>query len=309
MNIQAYIESGILEEYVLGTVSSQEKQEVECMSHIYPEIKEELMRTESALEQYALKYQTPPPASLKETLFAQMNFDEVIKPELAQPTSTDVSALEEADRENTIKIVPVDEEYKSKEPIASDENIFTDITPDAGGTLIYPSWAKFAVAASILFALLFGWSAWKMSDLKKQNEEMVASMESMKSDMDIIRQSAEYNQTLASLYRNPGVKVVRMAGLEKSPQSSVAAIWNTKTNEVALDVQNLPAAPQGKQYQLWTIVNGKPVDMGMLDPEFSNKVLKMKQANPSAAAFAITLEKTGGSPSPTMEDMYVMGKV
>ena len=309
MNIQAYIESGILEEYVLGTVSPQEKQEVECMSHIYPEIKEELMRTESALEQYALKYQTPPPASLKETLFAQMNFDEVIKPESEQSALTDVSALEEADRENTIKIVPVDEEFDSKERIISSENIFADKANDAGGTLTYPSWAKFAVAASILFALLFGWSALKMSDLKKQNEEMVASMDVMKSDMDIIRQSAEYNQTLAGLYRNPGVKVVRMAGLEKSPQSSVAAIWNTKTNEVALDVQNLPAAPQGKQYQLWTIVDGKPVDMGMLDPEFSNRILKMKQANPSAAAFAITLEKTGGSPSPTMEDMYVMGKV
>ena len=307
MNIQAYIESGILEEYVLGTVSPQEKQEVECMSHIYPEIKEELMRTESALEQYALKYQTPPPASLKETLFAQMNFDEVVKPESAEPVNTDVSALEEADRENMIKILPVTEQIQTEEPVA-DRNVFTNDS-NTGGTVIYPSWAKFAVAASILFALLFGWSTIKTSDLKKQNEELAASTETLKSETDAMKKDAEYNQTLADLYRNPNFKVVKMAGLPKSPESSVSAIWDTKTNDVLLDVQNLPVAPQGKQYQLWTIVDGKPVDMGVLDQEFSKKLLKMKQANPGAAAFAITLEKAGGSPSPTMEDMFVMGKV
>lgn len=308
MNIQAYIESGILEEYVLGTVSPQEKQEVECMSHIYPEIKEELMRTESALEQYALKYQTPPPASLKETLFAQMNFDEVVKPESAEPANTDVSALEEADRENTIKILPISEQIISEEPVATERAVFTNES-NTGGTVIYPAWAKFAVAASILFALLFGWSAMKTSDLTKQNQELVANTDVMKSDLDVLKKDAEYNQTLAALYRNPSFKVVKMGGLPKSPESSVAAIWDTKTNEILLDVQNLPAAPQGKQYQLWTIVDGKPVDMGVLDQEFSKKVLKMKQANPAAVAFAITLEKTGGSPSPTMEDMFVMGKV
>jgi hypothetical protein len=53
MNIQAYIESGILEEYVLGTVSPQEKQEVECMASIYPEIQQELQILETALEKYA----------------------------------------------------------------------------------------------------------------------------------------------------------------------------------------------------------------------------------------------------------------
>jgi anti-sigma-K factor RskA len=29
----------------------------------------------------------------------------------------------------------------------------------------------------------------------------------------------------------------------------------------------------------------------------------------SAQAFAVTLEKEGGSPSPTMDQMYVMGKI
>ena len=308
MNIQAYIESGILEEYVLGTVSSQEKQEVECMSHIYPEIKEELMRTESALEQYALKHQTPPPASLKETLFAQMNFDEVTE----EPESTELTSAEPTlvQADDNIKKLPVENDLIAETQPVSAQEVYADMTTANGGaTVIYPSWAKFAVAASILFAILFGWSALQMSGVKKQNEQYAADMDMLKSDMDAMKKEAQYKEALASLYRNPNHKVVRMAGLEKSPESVVAAIWDVKTNDVLLDVQNLPAAPAGKQYQLWTIVDGKPVDMGVLDQEFSNKVLKMKQANPGAVAFAITLEKTGGSPSPTMEDMFVMGKV
>ena len=44
MNTNDYILTGILEQYVLGDVSPQEKQEVECMSHIYPEVHEEIGR-------------------------------------------------------------------------------------------------------------------------------------------------------------------------------------------------------------------------------------------------------------------------
>jgi anti-sigma-K factor RskA len=307
MNILAYIESGILEEYVLGTVSPQEKQEVECMSHIYPEIKEELMRTESALEQYALKHQTQPPASLKEMLFAQMNFDEVSEePESAASDIAEPITGVNNNDDHDIRKLPTETVYHAGE---------ADTVPDApidtlgGATVIYPSWVKFAVAASVLFAALFGWSTMQNAGLKKERDGYVASMDSLKSDVEVLKGNMTYNQTLAQLYRNPNHKVVRMAGLEKSPESAVAAIWDTKTNDILLDVQKLPAAPQGKQYQLWTIVDGKPVDMGVLDQEFSQKVLRMKPASPGAAAFAITLERAGGSPSPTMEDMYVMGKV
>ena len=72
-------------------------------------------------------------------------------------------------------------------------------------------------------------------------------------------------------------------------------------------VNKMPQPSQGKQYQLWALVDGKPVDAGMVDANCTT-VCKMKNI-PKAQAFAITLEKAGGSPSPTMEAMYVFGKV
>jgi anti-sigma-K factor RskA len=291
MNIQAYIESGILEEYVLGTVSPQEKQEVECMSHIYPEIKEELLRTESALEEYALKHQTPPPASLKESLFAKMNFDSAQEIE-----DTKVGETKAEDSETTPVVSTI-------RPVAQDEpRVIDNVFNTAETKVVTPFWARLAIAASVLLAIFAGWSATQMSKLKQDNVEMVSKMGTMEKEFG-------YAQSLASLYRNPEYKTVRLAGLEKSPQSSVSAFWHTATNQVLLDIQNLPKPPAGKQYQLWSIVDGKPVDNGMIDNEFSGRVLKMKNTKPGAVAFAITLEKEGGVPSPTMEEMYVMGKV
>jgi len=291
MNIQAYIESGILEEYVLGTVSPQEKQEVECMSHIYPEIKEELLRTESALEEYALKYQTAPPASLKDSIFAQMNFDSAIEENnVTEDLPADIS---DDVRNGEFVEIPAAE---SETPIIADAFHKTETRE------VTPFWAKLAVAASVLLALFAAWSATEVSGIKKSNA-------ALSSEMEEVKKTSDYSQQLAAMYRDQRYKVVRLAGLPKSPESAVAAFWDPQTNEVMLDVKKLPPAPAGKQYQLWSIVDGKPVDIGMLDDQFENRLLKMKNTKSGSAAFAITLEKAGGNPTPTMEEMYVMGEV
>ena len=64
--------------------------------------------------------------------------------------------------------------------------------------------------------------------------------------------------------------------------------------------------PSGKQYQLWAIVDGKPVDAGLITDCIG--LCKMKRID-RAQAFAITLEKAGGSPTPTLTEMYVFGKI
>ncbi|PWJ59614.1 anti-sigma-K factor rskA [Dyadobacter jejuensis] len=277
MNIEAYIASGIIEDYVLGTASEQEKQEVACMSHIYPEIKEEVLRMEEAMEAYALKHQKAPSKQLKANIFAKMDFDNGPGTE----ESTDA------------KIIPLD---KGNTPIEH------NVEKDAQVASTRPKWTKMAVAAGLVLALLAGWAAYQLKALNGANSDMAERMERMEVEL-------AYNSALADLYRDPSYKMVRLVGLEKSPESSVSAFWNDSSQEVVLDVQKLPAVPAGKQYQLWSIVDGVPVDMGVLDSDFDKKILKVKKTKPGTSAFAITLEQEGGSPTPTMEEMYVMGNV
>ena len=52
-DVKAYIESGILELYVLGDVSAEEKLQVEDMAAKYPAVKAEIAEIEKSMELYA----------------------------------------------------------------------------------------------------------------------------------------------------------------------------------------------------------------------------------------------------------------
>jgi anti-sigma-K factor RskA len=102
---------------------------------------------------------------------------------------------------------------------------------------------------------------------------------------------------------------VVLKGTPHAPDALAKIFWMQNTGEVYVDPTNLPAPASGKQYQLWAIVDGKPVDGGMISTENGvYKIQKMKSFG-KVEAFAITLEKEGGSPTPTMEEMYVMAQI
>ena len=65
---------------------------------------------------------------------------------------------------------------------------------------------------------------------------------------------------------------------------------------------------QENQYQLWAIIDGKPVDAGVFDNNFKG-LLKMKDVGTGAATFAVTIEPRGGRQTPTLETMQVAGNV
>ena len=99
-----------------------------------------------------------------------------------------------------------------------------------------------------------------------------------------------------------------MKGMPVSPQSFATVYWDTTSHDVYLLANNLPVPASDKQYQLWAIFNGKPVDLGVFDIKKERLLIQAKNAQ-GAEAFAITLEKKGGSPAPTMDSLYVMGKL
>ena len=111
-----------------------------------------------------------------------------------------------------------------------------------------------------------------------------------------------------AMFNSPENKIIKMAGTEKKAPAAHATIcWNTKTKEVYVGFSNLPAPPSGKQYQLWAIADGKPVDLGVIDKAIDTAAIQKMKVTEKAQAFAVTLEKSGGSPTPTLEEMYAVG--
>ncbi len=107
------------------------------------------------------------------------------------------------------------------------------------------------------------------------------------------------------------VKVILHKANGSAEDCLAKVFWNKQTGEVFIDPCHLPGAPAGKQYQLWAIVKGKPVDAGLIDvdaPSTRYTIQKMKQfAN--AESFAVTLEKKGGTISPASKQMPIIGTV
>ncbi len=66
MNIQEYIQSGIIARCVLGLASKAEQHEFESLCTRYPELVEAKYQFEIALEDKLMKEAIPPPQYLKE---------------------------------------------------------------------------------------------------------------------------------------------------------------------------------------------------------------------------------------------------
>jgi len=72
MDIQSFIQSGLLEAYALNQCSPAERAEVERMVAAHPEVRAELNAIERTLEQVALANAVPPPPGLKEQILQQL---------------------------------------------------------------------------------------------------------------------------------------------------------------------------------------------------------------------------------------------
>ncbi|WP_266366905.1 anti-sigma factor [Tellurirhabdus rosea] len=283
MNIQEYIESGILEAYVLGTVSPQEKREVECLSGIYPEIQQELDDLSVAMEQYALTLRRDPPAVIKENLLKQLDF-QTPQEDKAVPV---VAASEGMEAEAETPVRPL-------------------WGPNSRPTYRF-SWV---VAASTGLALLF-FSLYLLSQLRDSQQtvsELRSSNETLQQDFRRVQVQQQRSEQTLALVRRPGTRLIRLDPVAQDQAKAVTLFWNPQSGEVQLEVDSLVRPPEFMQYQLWAIVDGKPVDAGVFEIDDWQHLVRTQKAFPRADAFAITVEKRGGSPTPTMSTMVVLGK-
>jgi len=166
--------------------------------------------------------------------------------------------------------------------------------------------------AAACAVLLAGSLIWNVSQYNR-NRKLEATYFDLTKDYDSMAlRLTEVEDQIAMISLNPNVKMAAMKGMEASPASFATVYWDTISKDVYLVVNNLPKPASDKQYQLWALLNGQPIDMGMVDNDvfIGQKKLLLRMKNASGAqAFAITLEKKGGSEKPTMDSMYVMGSL
>ena len=80
------------------------------------------------------------------------------------------------------------------------------------------------------------------------------------------------NQKL-DMFSNPDMQMVMLKGVEKHTEAKAMVFWDKKTKEVYLNAEKLPKAPEGMQYQLWAIEDGKPVNAGMYTEDKDSRIV------------------------------------
>jgi anti-sigma-K factor RskA len=262
VDIKAYIESGIIETYVLGMADAAEAAELERLSLEHPEIRAAIDAFELSLETHALQNSLPAPTAVKEQLMQEL--------------------AGEFRREDGAK----------------------QIRMNSGAT-----WRYWTAAAAILLIASAGLNLYLYNQVRSTSFAYQALLAEKNT---LIAENQQVQNKTLNLFNSmqtmsdPSMIKVSMTGTPGHENTLATVFWDSKTRDVYLLANKLPAAAPDKQYQLWAIVDGKPVDAGLL--EDCAGLCKLKNI-PAAAMFAITLEKKGGSEAPTLDQMYVAGKV
>jgi quercetin dioxygenase-like cupin family protein len=77
-DIKKYIESGVLEEYCLGTLKEADQAYLIQMTMLYPEVKAELDAVELAFETLSAATAVEPASHIKQNILTALGFDEVL---------------------------------------------------------------------------------------------------------------------------------------------------------------------------------------------------------------------------------------
>ncbi|ALI97686.1 anti-sigma factor [Rufibacter tibetensis] len=275
MNIQEYIDSGVLELYAAGGLTPSESEEVERMAVQHPEVRAALEECLYTMEVYALTHAKPPRPELEDQILRQLY--------LTNASSVANSAATEG------KVLP-----------------FTSSEQDSSSVQEPSRWWQ--IAAVILLLISAAANVYLYSSLRETRNELVSAQQTTRQyalQVNQLENRSLQSENLLGVLRNPQTLAVQLKGVTQHPDAQATVFWNQESKEVYFDPAKLPAAPDGKQYQLWALAQGKPIDAGLVKSTDS-ALVKMKSVE-EAQAFAVTLEPVGGSVNPTMEEMYVMG--
>lgn len=271
MDSRRFIDSGVLETYVMGLATEQEAKLVVEMAARYPEVKAELMAIEDAMNEFDRRNAVQPPAHLKGKVLSKIQDSGFRIPDAQNGKST-AKVIEFQSRQNRIY--------------------------------------KYVAAIAIVFLIGSVWTNLNQVTTIADQDDRIRFLEGQYTTLSkqVTERDSSNNVLLAQLelLKKPSMKSIELKGMEVALDAKAMAYANTSTGEVYLEIVNLPAAPEGMQYQFWGIVDGKPVDAGMIPTEGDTAGIHPMTTVPNAVAYAISLEPKGGSPQPTGK-IYAMG--
>jgi len=258
MDIKNYIKSGIVEMYVMGLCSSEEKEELELLRTQHPELNIAIAQFEKDLENNLLSSGTEEPGKAT---------DERI-----------LGALQSL--QSSASVIP--------------------LHPTRGKL----SWLKLVAASAILLLGVSG--IYNYTLYKKNQAQQFALAEKEKPAL----QSKTLPDSDYAVLMNPAITPVAMYGVAPYTLCRCTMYWDKTTGKAHIMIHHLLPSPQDKKYQLWAMVNNKPVNVGMVHDEIRGRFIELENVPEGATAFTVTLENIGSSNiAPTPDQTFLYGRI
>ncbi len=242
--IKIFLDSDLLEKYLLGSTSTEESLQVERYIAMHPEVREAYNELQENLETFAKMHALKTPEGLKEQIL-----------------------------------------FRIKQEKRSRSKFY-----------------KFAVAASIA-ALIFAGASYffynQNQSLQQENSMVTNKIKDLEMDMKIQLEDIR-NQYI--VLNNPNTRKYNVNGNKKAEDLKAVAYINPVKKLSYINVSNLPQLPEDKCFQMWSEVNGKMVNLGVIK-QFDNKEQLLALPYADNAVGYITIEPQGGNKTPTVKNI------
>lgn len=284
MDVQRYISSGIIESYIVGLVSEHEAREMESAMAQYPEVRAAVDACLHDMENFVHLYAVKPPEGIRERILDVIDHE-------GQPEGA--------------ALLP--EELREPAPPAPAEAVVAVEAERPQRNWQYMVMgAALMLAIGLVAAFLY---AGRYRKLQQEHQRLLSAQTALSGEIQSYQTKLQTTERELGLMKDPGFKWISMQGSGKHAGQQAVVCWNPQSKETYVLPRLLPAPAPGSQYQLWAIVNGKPVDMGVFEAGPAHTSMQKMKPVTAAQAFTVTLEKTGGSAAPATEQLFVTGKV
>jgi hypothetical protein len=168
-------------------------------------------------------------------------------------------------------------------------------------------------AAAILFMGGIMWMLKQTNDLNNSLQITTTENTVLKEEKAAVDNQLAENSQILEVLRSKDYQAFTLPGNQAVAPEAFAKVYLNKTENVAyIDIKGLPAPPQGKVYQVWSLKMEPltPTSVGLISAENETGEGIYKFINfPDPEAFGITLEPEGGSETPTLSQLYTLGMI
>jgi anti-sigma-K factor RskA len=242
--IKTFLDSDILERYLLGNTTELETLQAERYIAMYPEVRKIYNELQENLETYAKLHAVASPEGLKEKIVSRIRSERLGR----------------------------------------------------------KKFFRYAIAASFTAILFAGASFFFWDQNKSLQEENTMVSNKIKLLEEDMKQQLEDVRNQFIVLNNPQTKKYNVNGNRKAKELKAVAYINPVKKLSYINVKKLPNLPEDQCFQMWAEVNGKMLNLGIIESTTNSENLMALPYAKNAVGY-ITIEPKGGNLNPTVENI------